>query len=236
MLWADVHRDRHAGLVRAQAWVRGFLVRRQLALGGPGVLRRTDLANPEDLYTMTETSRISPFDYFGFTETGKTWAFEFPTLFMWVLRSADPVNPYTKVPLSTETRKRLFRMWSYRVRHRRAPVLTGDQLRHTANYLAQIFVDNGFLDIGPQSFLELPKATWTQFFWVLQRELIAMYAETHGLRRRGLMICRRMNFFIPNTTPSQYALIAQENLLRLLTYPRDPYLLCFTVLSCFYRS
>jgi hypothetical protein len=202
-------------------------------------LCRTVLANTEDLHTMTETSRISPFDYFGFTENGKTWAFEFPTLFAWVLRSANPVNPYTKVPLSSDTRKRLFRMWSYRVRHRRAPALTmdaRDELPHTANYLAQIFADNGFTDIGPQSFLELPKSTWVQFFWMLQRELIAMYAETNRLRRRGLMICRRMNFFVPNTTPSQYALIAQENLLRLLTYPRDPYLMCFTILSCFYRS
>lgn len=238
VLWADVHRTRHAGLIRAQALVRGFLLRRQLALGGPGVLSRKDLANDDDLATLTETARMCPFDYFGFAENGKTWAFEFPTLFAWVLRTATPVNPYTKVPLSTDVRKRLFRMWAYRVRHRRAPSLTmdaRDQLRHTANYLAQIFVDNGFTDIGPQSFLDLPKSTWTQFFWTLQRDLIAMYAETHGLRRRGLTICRRMNFFIPHTTPSQYALIAQENLLRLLTYPRDPYLLCFTILSCFYR-
>lgn len=239
LLWADVHRTRHAGLIRAQALLRGHLLRRQLALGGPGVLKRGALANEEDLYTMTETSRIPPSDYFGFTENGKTWAFEFSTLFAWVLRSAEPVNPYTKVPLTTETRKRLFRMWCYRIRHRRAPTLATngpDHLHHTANYLAQIFRDNGFADIGPQSFLELPKSTWTQFFWTLQRELIAMYAETHSLRRRGLTVCRRMNFFIPNTTPSQYALIAQENLLRLLTYPHDPYLLCFTILSCFYRT
>lgn len=238
MLWADVNRTRHAGLIRAQAVVRGFLLRRQLALGGPGVLKRGDLANEEDLATLSDTRSMSPFDYFGFTENGKTWAFEFPTLFAWVLRTATPVNPYTKVPLATDVRKRLFRMWSYRIRHRRAPSLAmdlRDQLRHTANYLAQVFTDNGFTDIGPQSFLDLPKSTWTQFFWTLQRELIALYDETHVLRRRGLTICRRMNFFIPTTTAFQYAVVAQENLLRLLTYPRDPYLLCFTILSCFYR-
>lgn len=233
VLWADLHATRDAGLVRAQALIRGHLVRRRLALGGPGVLRRGGLSNDEDLVTMTEMTRIHPSEFIGFTENGKTWGFEFPTLFTWCLRSETPVNPYTKVPLSTEIRKRLFRMWISRIRNRRVPAeLTFVEI---CQFLAHIFVDNGFADIGAQSFADVPRSTWIQFFRVLQQELLVMYPETSVLRRRGIMICRRMEHFMNSGPSHTYCLISTSNLLRLLTIPRDPYLLCFSVVSSFYR-
>lgn len=233
VLWADVNRNRHAGLIRAQALVRGYLVRNRLALSGPGALSRSTLANDEDLVTMTEMSRIPPFDYFGFTENGKVWGFEFPTLFTWSLRSHTPVNPYTKVPLATDIRKRLFRMWAYRIRHRQAPnVLSFEE---TCQFLAHIFVNNGFTDVGAQSFLEIPRFSWGRFFRRLQEELLILYSETSSLRRRGSLICRRMEHFLTAGTSRMYCEISATNLLRLMAVPADPYLLCFTVLSCFYR-
>jgi hypothetical protein len=182
---------------------------------------------------MTETSKIDPFEYFGFTENGKTWGFEFLTLFLWALRSNVPINPYTKVALSSDTRVRLFRTWCFRIRHRKAPNVLSSL--ETCRLLARIFQDNGFMDIGAQSFLDVPKGTWVRFFRILQQELLAMYAETDLVRRRGIMTCRRMEHFIHTGTHQVFCDISATNLLRLLTIPRDPYLLCFSILSCFYR-
>ena len=187
---------------------------------------------------MNEKEKVHPFEYFGFDENGKTWWFEFATLFTWVLRSETPVNPYTKVLLSTDTRKRLFRMWVYRIKHRQSPVLAmtlHEGPGHCANYLAQLFADNGFADVHAQSFLELSKPTWARFFRVLQNELMVAYSETNIIRRRGIILCRRMEHFAPVTTPQQFITTSLQTLLRLMTVPRDPYLVCFMVLSCFYR-
>jgi len=213
--------------------VRGHLVRRRLALGGPGVLRRSGLANDEDLVTMNEMTRIPPFDYVGFTENGKTWGFEFSTLFAWSVRSEAPLNPYTKVPLSSETRKRMFRMWVDRVRHHQLPGALS--FSETCCFLAQIFQDNGFADVGARSFLEVSKTTWIRFFRTLQQELLAMLPETSLLRRRGILTCRRMEHFFHTLGSAVFCQIAVTNLLRLMTIPTEPYLFCFSVLSCFFR-
>jgi hypothetical protein len=233
VLWADVHRTRHAGLIRAQALIRGHLVRTRLALAGPGVLCRKELSNDEDLVTMTETAAIDPFEYVGFTENGKTWAFEFSTLFTWALRSDIPVNPYTKVPLSTDTRTRLVRMWSYRLRRRIAS--REMSFLETCRLLAHIFQDNGFADIGTQSFLDIPRGTWIHFFRGLQQELLTMYPETALVRRRGIILCRRMEHVLHAGTHQAFCECSATSLLRLVLVPRDPYLLCFSILSCFYR-
>lgn len=232
VLWVNVHQSRHSGLVRAQALIRGHLVRARLALAGPGVLRRSGLANDEDLATMTETRRIPPFDYVSFEENGKVWAFEFPTLFAWVLRSEVPANPYTKVPLTTETRRRLFQLWVARVRSRQSSPLA---FTESCRFLGHIFQDNGFADIGTTSFADLPKVTWIRFYRVLQQELLTLYPVDNLVRRRGIILCRRMEHFAPITGSSQYCQISTATLLRLLTVPPNPYLVCFSVLSCFYR-
>ncbi len=234
VLWATVHRTRDSKLIRAQALIRGYLVRARLALGGPGVLRRGDLANDEDLATLTETCRIDPEDYFAFEENGKVWAFEFPTIFTWSLRSEVPVNPYTKVPLSTETRTRLVRLWSYHTRHRNPlNVLSFDE---TCRFLAHIFQNNGFTDIGTLSFQEVPKVAWVRFYRAFQQELLTMYSPESKVHRRGIMMCRRMEHFIIGAGSHMYCEISATNLLRMLCVPRDPYLVCFSILSCFYRG
>jgi hypothetical protein len=189
--------------------------------------------NDEDLVTMNETTRIHPLDYFGFEENGKTWAFESSTLFAWSLRSEIPNNPYTKTPLSVETRKRLFRLWSYRIRHRQGPNVFS--VVETCRFLARIFQDNGFADVGTRSFLDITKPTWIRFYRVLQQELLTTYSETNTIRRRGVIVCRRMEHFVPTASSQAYCAIACTHLLRLMAVPRDPYLLCFSALSCFYR-
>lgn len=233
VLWVDVHRTRHAGLVRAQALIRGYLVRTRLALGGVGVLRRKGLTNDEDLVTLTETSCIDPFHYISVTESDKTWAFEFPTLFTWTLQSETPVNPYTKVPLSHDTQTRLFRMWTYRLRHRETTTVLS--FHEACRLLAQVFQSKGFADIGASSFATVPKVVWGRVFRLLQQEFLAAYPLDSLVRRRGLLQCRRMEAMFPALSAPQYCQTAASTLLRILVVPRDPYLVCFSILSCFFR-
>jgi hypothetical protein len=109
------------------------------------------VTNDEDLVTCESKETIRPFDYFGFEENGKVWCFSFPSLWKWAVRSHQPVNPYTKVPLDIETRKRMHEYWAYRHRHRldvpEEPTVLQERIRARWNVLCQMFDNYHFGDI-----------------------------------------------------------------------------------------
>lgn len=111
VLWADANASKTACIIKIQAFVRGGLLRKRLRLNGPGVLYRSGLANDEDLVTCEDKERQDPLTYFAFNENGKVWWFDYATLSNWVYRSNIPLNPYTKVPLDIDTKRRMFQIW-----------------------------------------------------------------------------------------------------------------------------
>ena len=170
-LWADANVGKIAAAQRIQAIVRGWLVRNRLALAGPGVLQRTLLSNDEDLETCETANRQHPMDYFAFTENGKTWWFDFATLWKWSQMSIEPVNPYTKVPLSVETKQRLRRMWSARRRRRQPlplePSSFQERLRHRWTVVCQIFADTALGVMNPDALLRLTKNDYIVLFRIV---------------------------------------------------------------------
>ena len=238
-LWAAVNKPKEDSIVRIQRHVRGWLLRCRLKRCGPGVLCRKNLANDEDLETCEESSKQDPFDYFAFEESGKIWWFDFNTLWRWCLRSQEPTNPYTKVPLSVETRKRLRATWSYQLRHNlplpAESVQYLDRFVGRWNIICQLFADHGFGNIHADTFCRLRKAEMLVAYQFLQSDMnVVLNPKTRTHR----FVMARTEIVIRNARtiePNRFVLIAAHELMKMLLYPKDPYILAFTVLSALYR-
>lgn len=238
-VWADVNVKKITRLVRAQAVVRGWLVRKYFSLSGPGVLNRANLANDEEIVTGEEKNRQSPYEYFSFKENDKVWWFEFSSLWNWASRSFAPSNPYTKVPLSTETRKRLREMWSFR---RRAslkipeePDTFSDRLVGRWNMICQTFVDNGFIDVEPRMFLRLSKLNLMTAFQILHDDLRVAMRESNPARSIMMARCNRMAKAAYSTPSPLFMLQSATMFTLLVTEQKDPYSTVFMLMSAFYR-
>ena len=225
VLWASLHQA--SPIVRVQALVRGWLLRKRLALAGPGVLRRKDVNNEEDLFTCESKDRQHPMQYFSFEEGGKVWWFDAGSLWGWMSRSVEPVNPYTKTPIPSEARRR-FRAIQRRDRFSCGATTPEEMNAQRWNSIVQVFRDNGFLDVHPQQFANFTVSDYRTMFVFLERDLQIVLPERDMHRAQFLRLCRRGQKV--NSTLFPILL-----LLKMLLIPRDPYVLVFSMLSAFYR-
>lgn len=229
VLWLDLHRA--SPVIRLQALVRGWLLRRRLALAGPGVLRRKDLVNEEDLFTCESKDRQYPLDYFAFEEASKVYWFDATSLWQWASRSVTPVNPYTKTPLPNDVRKRL-REWGWRNRVAFDTNTIQDKMTRRWNIIVQIFRENGFVDTHPQQFSNFDISDYRTMFVLLERDLQIVLPEKDMHRARLLRMCRQGQRG-DDTTAHPFTRVFL--LLRMLSIPKDPYILVFSMLSAFMR-
>ena len=234
-LWVDAVKDKTAPLVRFQAIFRGWKVRHYLALCGPGVLRRGDCVNDEELVTLVDKHRQDPFDYVGLEEAGKIWWFDFCTLWDWTTRSIEPTNPYTKVALSHEVKQRLKKLWVYRRRKgmtlvSEAGVPTADRILRRWTAVCQVFRFCGFDDVHPNMFVDLTKENLVVMFRFLAADLGEMHKKPH----RALNYCTRGIHSAKSMTPNSYIMTSLNALLFMLS-ETNSYDFIFMVLSALYR-
>lgn len=236
-LWADANKGKVLAVQRIQAVARGWSVRSRLRIAGPGVLHREGLCNDEDLETCESAARQHPLDYFAFTENGKTWWFDFATLWKWAQMSVEPTNPYTKVPLDVATKKRLRRMWSIRRRQRHPvpaePSVYQDRMRMRWTLLCQIFADNGFGVLAPDYFTSLSKNDYIVLFRRL-RDVLQGSVPLHACRH-ALVLIHRSLISAWTLPPIQFTLQASYALLTMLLHAKDEFTLAFCVLSALYE-
>jgi len=239
-LWIDANTSRVPPIVKIQAYVRGWLIRKRLSYAGFGVLHRSGLANDEDIITCSEKDRVYPMDFFSFEENGKFWWFEFSSIWTWCMRNPEPTNPYTKVPLSTDTRKRLRTIWGYKRRHHEEipseSQFYEERLRHRLNILTQHFADYGFIDVHPENFMRLSKADYITLFILLLRDIEIVIPATDPFRLRISRLCSNRTFVAQALQNNQFILQSLSLLLHIVTLYRDPYAITFSILSAFYRS
>jgi hypothetical protein len=239
VLWSTVHQPKTASVIKIQSVVRGWLLRQRLKMSGPGVLNRKAVSNTEDLETFDDVNRVNPFDYFGFEENGKLWWFRFHTLWKWSVRSVAPTNPYTKVPLSSETRKRLRALWAYNHRHRiETPdetVGVEDRIIQRWNVICQLFHDNGFGEFQPRMFMRMSKSDYVLFFRMIHDDLAIAFPEKSRVRHICSRYCLQIMSSSHSVSSMLYLLRATWILHLLTTIPKDPYILCFTMMSALYR-
>jgi hypothetical protein len=239
VLWSEIHTSRGTGLVRCQALIRGWLVRRHMRLSGPGVCSRSQLMNDEDPVTLEGKHEVHPFSYFGVKENGKVFWFTFDTIYKWCLRSPVPMNPFTKVPLSKEARIRVREGWSYR--QRRGIPLPSESMQYEERILGrwtilcQLFEDYGFGEIDPSSFLDLTKSQYRTLFLLVRDDLTIALSIANPSRDPLIRYCTR-GIHVASTLPvRQYILQSVYTLLIMLTRQRDSYPVAFIVLSALSR-
>lgn len=240
VLWADANLGRTLPIVKIQSHVRGWLVRKRLSYAGTGVLHRAGLANDEDIISCVEKDKVHPFDFFSFEENGKIWWFEFDGLWTWCMRNVEPSNPYTKVPLTTDTRKRLRTLWGYKRRNREElPVespMFMERLRHRLNILSQHFGDYGFTDVHTENFVNFSKADYITLFVLLQRDIETVIPPSDPFRLRVSRLCTNRTHVAHAVQNAQFVLQSVSLLLHIVTLYKDPYVITFSILSAFYRA
>jgi hypothetical protein len=231
-IWKDVL-ENDARVVKCQSIARRWLILHRCRLAGPGVLKRKSLANDDDLMTCEESNRQHPFEYFAFIENGKTWWFDFKTIWIWSLKSLEPSNPYTKVPLTTDTRKRLKEMWSYRNRHLIGipldPEPVEERIRVRWNFLCQTFVDNGFVDVSPGQLIQLSKPSHIAMWKFIREDL----GKPHGSLQVWCDYMLSPPLLRANSL--SYVVNSLRVLMRFVTYQKEPYITIFSVMSAIYR-
>jgi hypothetical protein len=238
VLWADANASKTACIIKIQAFVRGGMLRKRLRRNGPGVLHRSGLSNDEDLVTCEDKDRQDPQTYFAFNENGKIWWFDYATISNWVYRSSIPLNPYTKVPLDIDTKRRMFQIWCYRFRCGSAltePTTAPDVLAFRINMLCQLFSCYGFGDIDPTLFRRFGKVDYHSIFLMIRDDIGVAYRDGNPIKERIKAFCTRGIHLIHTQDSHLYVIGSIHRLLCMCVVPKDPYILLFTMLSAIYR-
>jgi len=237
-LWVDVMSVKATKLPKAQAMIRGYLVRIRLKNAGPGVLKRSVIVNDEDCVTYTDKNKVHPFDYFAFEEGGKIWFFEFSTIWDWCRRSFRPTNPYTKSQLTIETKSRLREIWRYRDKYKH-PIppesnLFSERLMCRWNSVCQVIHDHGFDNIHPNLFIDFGPREYYHFFQILKDEILKKKMNPYEMKL--VSYCNTGVHLSSVGTYYQSSLFSLLMLMRMLTLCHQPYEFIFRVVSALYRS
>jgi len=245
-LWSDTQSAEQT-VIQIQAKWRGYFVRKQLSLAGPGVLRRSLCHNEEDLVTGVEKTRQHPLDYFAFEEGGKVWWFDCVTILRWSVENVQILNPYTKQPLSPEVRKRMRDLYHLRIRLRRS-CISSDDPQFTPEKITQIRAirftqqmhEAGFADIHPEDILGLSNGELWTFVSFLVKDMFILSSEhpsPDSPRREFLswiesLLQYQLKHF------GYYKLVQRRVLgvlLGILAKTVDPFPFCFVFASALYR-
>jgi len=244
-LWTVVHGIDKKVILISKLW-KGYNIRKQIKLSGPGVMKRSLCSNNEEVSTLEDIKNIPVEDYFGFEENGKVYGFDIRTMIDICRRNLNPINPYTRQPISINDRKRLRELFAYRLRNR-LPVCYENNaiesiqsnISSSWNQICQIIEENGFFNIHPNIFLQLNKSQIHVFLNMVCSD-IQIWASEHkrpDSRRLKYYVWIRNALAKMNRTIDLrfYSFICASVLAMLLYDCVDSYNICFITMSALYR-
>ena len=244
-LWKDVNNLDDKVIIIQKVW-RGYVIRHWLKNAGPGVLNRSVCHNEEELVTLDAKNDIYPLDYFSFEEKGKVYWFDVRSISENSMLKVEPLNPYTREPLTIETRKRLRQICFQR--HRRHLENIHDVTRKrtideiilsTWTRVCQIIIENGFFDMSPFYFTSLNKTRLFIFNTIIQKDLVAWAAEhtsTQSRRHHYVFWMKRLlGEFSPEVGSKRLTFLTGLVLTTILNDCSDNYLICFIIMSALHR-
>jgi hypothetical protein len=243
-IWSGFQ-DHASKIVKVQALWRGYVLRNQLKLAGPGVLRRSLCHNDEELVTGDEKTKQDPLSYFSFEENGKIWWFDVRTMIQCFHKHIEPQNPYTRTPLTIETRKRLRNVYTFRQRNHLSCFFQAQE--HTVQSrmnerwmrVSQMLEEHGFYQIDPLLFTTLNNSQLFVFLQILLRELkLWSFEHTKPGSRRNRYLRWTQNVlrrhFIATLNRDEYCSAIGGLCLAILQDCVDPYPVCFMIMSSLY--
>jgi hypothetical protein len=224
---------------------RGYIIRKQIRLAGSGVMKRGLCSNSEELSSLENIKSIPVTDYFGFEENGKVYGFDVRTMIDICRRNLNPINPYTRQPISINDRKRLRELFTYRLRNKLAVCYENNSVEtiqanidNTWNQICQIVEENGFFNIHPNLFLNLNVTQLYILVYLIHNDLRTWAAEHTPKSKRFLYVFRFRNILkkiIREHTLQQYSFFVSTTLLSILHDSVEPYTICFIIMSALYR-
>jgi len=231
-------------LIKIQKIWRGYFVRKHLYLAGPGVLKRSLCNNSDEIISFESISTVHPFDYFGFEEGGKVYGFDIRSIIDALNRTS--ANPFTRQPLSIESRKRIREIYGYRLRKKLDNYYENNVLKtpdalllNRWTQVCQIIEENGFFNIHPNLFIGLNKSQLYIFLNMICSDLQVWASEhtpPHSRRFRYLVwVKNAVKKFNKVTDLSYYSFTVASTLCVLLYDCVDSYNLCFIIMSALYR-
>lgn len=240
-IWHTVNKVDSKVIKISKLW-RGHAVRRLLKLAGLGVLNRSVCHNEEELVSFESKNRVHPFEYFSFEEGGKIWWFDIRSIISCLNSALVPVNPYTRMPLSIDTRRRIREIYVYRLNYRKpiyhnAPPSRSHQelLEFQWMRICQILAENGFEDVNPNLFLAISRAQLYTLIVFIMRDMkaLAMEHPKSSKRHRYYAILKReQDQFYTFQAPFLHV---GNLLLMLLNDSVEPYNVCFILMSALHR-
>jgi len=241
-IWAEVHKVPEKVVKIQKVW-RGHLIRNWIKECGPGCLKRSLCHNDEELVTMDDKTQQYPLDYFSFEENGKVWWFDVRTIVKILEESIEPQNPYTRVPLTIETRRRL-RELCYRRKKFGYPIhYKNDKLITRFEYIdkiwllvSQILDENGFSGIHPQllSSMSIHQHILLLSLFLKEMKILACEHVKSGSRRHKYVVWIRrvLDRLYDSNNPDVdvvklFFTIFQDS--------KNPYPYCFIFASALYK-
>jgi len=239
--WIVVNNIHKKVTLISKIW-KGYFVRKQLELAGPGVIKRKECSNEEELTTFDSIASVYPLDYFGFVENSKIYGFNIKTIIQILNENAQ--NPYTRQPLTIDTRKRLRQIYSYRIRNK-IPVYFENSPRVPPNlihhkrwlHVCQIIEENGFFDTQPNFFTGLSKIQLYTLVNLIFND-VRLWSMEHKNTRRSVYVFWLRNtirkYQIQPSTEEYSSTVA--GILALILYDcANPYPMCFIIMSALFR-
>lgn len=242
--WVDVNNVDSKVVLIQKIW-RGYFIRKWMKLSGPGVLNRHICHNEEELVTMDDKTKVYPLDYFAFKESDKIYWFDIRSIQQNSINKLIPINPYTREPLTIETRQRLRNLAILR-EHRKLPNLHSQSEKTAENMLniswisiCQIMEENGFSDISPDYFLLLNRTQLYIFANLIKQDITAWSSEhsTKDSRRKRYIPWSKwlINQYNTETQATMLSYLTSKYLLAMLNDYQNPYEICFIIMSALHR-
>ena len=245
-MWNTVnHLDDKA--IKIQKLWRGYSVRDMIRLAGPGALNRSVCHNDEELVTLEDKKRVSPLEYFAFEENSKVYWFDIKTVIELARTVLIPKNPYTREPLSIETRQRLrkirIKRWVRKMdnsyQNNRTQPTVEEVISISWINVCQIIEENGFFDMSHLYFTSMNRTQLLIFNTIFLQDLVAWAAEHDPLfsvRYKCIAKVKTfIKFFQTETNNQRLSYMTAKLLVNILNNFVDNYALCFMIMSALHR-
>jgi hypothetical protein len=244
-IWADLNNGKDKAIRIQKIW-RGYFVRKRLALAGEGVLTRRGCHNNEELVTLDEKDKVHPMDYFSFREADKLYWFDVRSIYTILKRSVKPDNPYTRQPLTIETRRRLRDVCRIRKKlelpnyhDTPLPEHFADLVNEKWLTVCQIIEENGFFDMNHLLFASLNRSQLYVLLNLIHLDLIS-YASEHSHTSRRYQYVQWIKTCLVNlekgrTQRLQCSWATSKAFLSILYDCSENYAVCFIIVSAICR-
>lgn len=232
-IWTEVNNVIPKVINIQRIW-RGYFLRKQLEYAGTGVLKRSLCQNDDELISFESKLSYDPLNYFSFEENGKIWWFSIPTIKRIVFESMNPINPYTRQPISIETRRRLRTL----CRIRKISCLQNYLPTTVWIQVCQILEENGFQSMNPILFQYHTRGKFSVFINLLKNDIDALcmeYPKNLDYAKLSSSIRLFMKKYTPFIGTTDASLKVGVLLYLILSGMKNPYPVSFAIMSAHTR-